>query len=105
MPTNTTRAFNPANDRERVYAACVDWQNAREYLAEVESDAECVLCAATYRLCGDGPNVAGAIVSALRMQDATQWGNRITAVVNITKPGGEWFRELINDCSNTRRTA
>jgi hypothetical protein len=98
--TATTRVFKPANDRQRVYAACVDWRNAREYFAEVESDPECVLCAATYRLCSDGPNVAGSIVSALRMQDATQWGNRITAVVNVTKPGAVWFRELITECQH-----
>jgi hypothetical protein len=34
------------------------------------------------------------------MQDATQWGNRITAVVNVTKPGAVWFRELITECQH-----
>ena len=99
MPT-TTRAFEPRTDRERVYAACVDWQSAREYFAEVESDAECALIAAAYRLCDDGPNVAGAVTAKIMEQPMRSWGPRLLNVLAVTKPNAAWFRELIEECKN-----
>ena len=93
-----TRHFETSTDRERVYAACVDWRHAREYLAEVEADPECVLCGEAYRLCKDGPNVAGAIVAKIMEQPVDSWGPRLLAVLAVTRPGAAWFRELIEEC-------
>jgi len=86
--------FEPTTDRGRVYAACVDWQHAAEYLAAVESDPECCLFASAYRLCNEGPNVAGNVVAKILEQPADSWGNKLFAVLALTKPGGVWFREL-----------
>jgi hypothetical protein len=94
------RLFAPATDRERVYAACVDWKNAREYFSEVESDAACVLCAAAYRLCDDGPSVAGRIVQVLLEQPASMWRERLHVVCEVTRPGAAWWRELIQECGD-----
>ena len=101
MTDSTKPAFAPTTDRERVYAACVDWQHAWEYLAAVESEPECCLCAAAYRLCDDGPNVAGAIVDKILEQPTGSWGPRLVAVLAVTKAGAAWFRDLIAEYGPT----
>ena len=91
-------SFNPTTNRERVYAACVDWQHAVEYLDQVTDDQECLLCAEVFGLCESGPNVAGAIVAKIMEQPVDSWGPRLLAVLAVTRPGAAWFRELIEEC-------
>lgn len=92
--------FNPTTERQRIYAACVDWRNADEYLSHEFSDRECAIVARALLGAVDrrvGPEVVvKTLLDAVPMMRDVQ---DVGAVLNITKPRAAWWCELIAECN------